>query len=104
MWKYVNHSVVRDTDWTIRQNDDGTFGSEQVNRAILLDIRAELKLLNAHFRCYNFVRIPMILDAIARDTRLASRPERRREENARKAKAAARHLQKTVVRQSMGGE
>lgn len=39
-----------------------------VNRALLMDIRDELKKLNRVFECYNFVRIPRVLDRIQRNT------------------------------------
>ena len=51
MGKLVHHHTLRDSAWKVWQNDDGTYGAEGVNRAILLDIRAELKRLNAIFSC-----------------------------------------------------
>lgn len=59
----------RNVDWTIKQNSDGTFPTEQATIAILLDIRQELKKLNGVFECGNFLRIPRILDAIRLNTR-----------------------------------
>ena len=49
---------------------------ELVPVALLMDIRDELKALNAHLRCHNFVQIPTILRGIRR--KLPTRRPRRK--------------------------
>ena len=41
---------------------------ERVNTAILMDIRDELKRLNAAIYCQNFIQIPRVLRDIRRNT------------------------------------
>lgn len=41
---------------------------DQVQIAVLMDIRDELQTLNAVFRCRNFLEIPVVLRAIRRNT------------------------------------
>jgi hypothetical protein len=43
----------RDIDWQIYRNDDNTYPANSVDRAIMLDIREELKKLNAVMQCPN---------------------------------------------------
>lgn len=48
---------------------------EDVKVALLMDIRDELKKLNQTFDCYNFQRIPLVLDGIRKNT---TKPKRRK--------------------------
>jgi len=48
---------------------------DQVNAAILMDIREELRNLNTLLRCPNFIRIPNKLDKIVVNTQ---KPKRKR--------------------------
>lgn len=48
---------------------------EQVNTAILMDIRDELRTLNRVFQCSNFLRIPSVLNEIRLNT---SKPKRKK--------------------------
>lgn len=62
----------RDRDWNLPE----TLGSyDQVNAALLMDIRDELKTLNRLLRCPNFINIPSKLDAIRRNT---AKPKRKK--------------------------
>jgi len=49
---------------------------EKVPICLLYDIRRELRSLNAHLRCHNFVQIPTILRGIRR--KLPTPPPRRK--------------------------
>ena len=51
--------------WTLPDNLDSW---DQVNAAILMDIRDELQMLNRVMQCRNVLRIPGILDSIAKNT------------------------------------
>lgn len=48
---------------------------EQLNTAVLMDIRDELKTLNKLLHCSNFIEIPHILRVIRRNT---TKPRRRK--------------------------
>lgn len=57
----------KDVDWTMPEKmSNGTW--EQVGIIVLMDIRDEMKALNALLRCPNFTQIPAKLDAIKRNT------------------------------------
>lgn len=58
-------------DWNLG-DPPGTW--EQVQVAVLMDIRDELQKLNSHLRCYNFTRIPQVLDKINKNVAPARRP------------------------------
>jgi len=62
----------KDEDWNLPER---LIGWDQVNAAILMDIRAELKRLNTLLHCGNFIRIPAVLDKINANTR---KPKRKR--------------------------
>ena len=68
MSKPVNYSKVANADWDVWQNDDGLYSDDSVTRAILLDIRRELRTLNQLLHCPNFVGIPATLRGIAKNT------------------------------------
>jgi hypothetical protein len=53
----------KDVDWTL---PDKLATWDQVNTSILLDIRDELKSLNALLHCQNFQQIPQVLRGIRR--------------------------------------
>lgn len=55
----------KDVEWNI---PNPALSWEQVNAAVLMDIRDELKRLNNLFHCINFMNIPSKLDAIKRNT------------------------------------
>lgn len=77
MSKIVKHSQVANTLWGVWQTDEGKYDSNNVQRAILLDIRAELQRLNSLLHCQNFLAIPRTLQRM--DRRLAAKaPLRRR--------------------------
>lgn len=66
---FVPYHTVRDAQWHVRQTDEQMYSDEAVQRAILLDIREQLRALNRVFACPNFLRIPGVLDTIARQTK-----------------------------------
>jgi len=59
----------KDANWILRENRDGTVVSDDARLAVLMDIRDELKTLNALLSCTNFVGIPTTLRTIARNTK-----------------------------------
>lgn len=65
----------RDRDWGILRNLDGTVPYDGCHLAVLMDIRDELKRLNSVLGCCNMLRIPRVLDSIAKNTR---RPKRKK--------------------------
>lgn len=62
----------KDKSWIVADANGKLYGAEfgfqPQMLATMMDIRDELKALNAHLRCYNFVRIPKILDRISANT------------------------------------
>jgi hypothetical protein len=62
------YSELADTTWSIWQNENGTYPVDQVKLVLLLDIREELKKLNATLRCQETQRIPRYLRRIANNT------------------------------------
>lgn len=60
----------KDAEWNLPPGETrGSIGHwNALQSAILMDIRDELKKLNRVFECYNFVRIPRVLDRIQRNT------------------------------------
>lgn len=56
----------KDVNWTFP--DSGEVRWSQIPTAILMDIRDELKSLNALLHCGNFQRIPTTLRTISRNT------------------------------------
>jgi len=62
----------KDGDWKL---PDRCADWTQVEVAILMDIRDELKQLNRLLRCPNFLAIPYTLNKIERNTR---KPKRRK--------------------------
>ena len=78
----------KDADWQVCSDDGRIADWNQCILSVLMDLRDELKRANQVWTCYNFQRIPGILDAIARE---ANRQERLRKKRlaARRAKAKA---------------
>lgn len=62
----------KDTNWNL---PDRVETWEQAQVALLMDIRSELKALNSTLSCYNFLRIPRVLDSIRKNT---VKPRRRK--------------------------
>lgn len=66
----------KDANWNLGGKSEGTAVDwQQVTIAVLMDIRDEIKQLNRVFGCHNCLRIPIILDKIAANTK---RPRRKR--------------------------
>lgn len=51
---------------------------EMAQIAVLMDIRAELRRLNAIFHCQNFLEVPTILRDIRKQTKKPRRPRKAR--------------------------
>lgn len=75
MSKWVSHDSVRNSNWRIIENDEGRYDTDQVQRAILLDIREELRALNRLLNCQNTIAIPGLLRDIRRNT---TKPKKKR--------------------------
>lgn len=68
MRKSRPHSAVAGTTWSIWQNEDGTYAIDQATLAVLIDIREELKKINATLRCPSTQGIPRYLRRISANT------------------------------------
>ena len=68
----------KDRTWIVTDDSTGArVGTwDQVQVALLMDLRDELKKLNALLHCHNFVAIPQKLDAIKRNTTKKKRPKK----------------------------
>ena len=75
MSKKVSRDITRGWNWTLWQNDDGTFPHEQARLSVLMDIRDELQRLNAVLHCHNFLDIPHKLERIKRNTAKKRKPK-----------------------------
>lgn len=59
----------KDENWEVPTSVEGAVKSwDYVPIVVLMDIRDELKRLNAALHCHNFLAIPHKLDAIKRNT------------------------------------
>jgi hypothetical protein len=59
----------KNAQWSLRGNDaDPTVSHDNIQLALLMDIRDELQALNSLFRCGNFLEIPHTLKRISRNT------------------------------------
>lgn len=65
---WVPYDRVRNNDWKIWQNDEGTYSKGDARDAVLMDIRQELRNLNRILGCSNFLAVPATLRQIARNT------------------------------------
>lgn len=63
----------KDSDWNLP--DSLSWG--QVEVAVLMDIRDELKRLNSLLRCPNFIGIPFRLEQIVKNTKKPKRKRRK---------------------------
>lgn len=59
----------KDAQWHVADDAGRVTQWDQVQVAILMDLRDELKKLNAVFSCHNFLEVPQILREIRRNTR-----------------------------------
>lgn len=59
----------KDAQWLVGDADGQVVSWDEVQVAILMDIRDELKRLNAVLHCGNFLDIPRKLDRIERNTK-----------------------------------
>ena len=65
----------KDSNWRLPTNSAGQISEWQyVPIAVLMDIRDELKRLNALLHCHNFTDIPHKLDRIKRNTAKKRKP------------------------------
>jgi len=56
----------KDYDWNVCRNADGTYSIDLIKVNLLMDIRDELKRLNALLNCPHFTGIPTTLRSIRR--------------------------------------
>lgn len=68
----------KDCNWNLREGKPGEQGQtlhdvKTIQAALLMDIRDELKQLNALLACPRFIGIPTTLDHIAANTRKPKR-------------------------------
>lgn len=73
MSKLVNYNVVKDVLWKIWQTDDASYNENQVELAVLMDIRSELKRLNTVMQCPNVAAGFRALAHVARDEKAFKR-------------------------------
>lgn len=57
-----------DVDWNVLDKEGNIGTWERAQLAVLMDVRRELKSLNALLHCYNFQQIPHKLERISRNT------------------------------------
>lgn len=75
----------KDVDWNNgEETGENRTNSDQATRAVLMDIRDELKQLNRVFGCYRFQGIPNTLKTIDRRLQQAGCLTRRRKNANRK--------------------
>ncbi len=66
----------RDVDWAITPDTDGAYTWDQIHTLVLMDIRQELRNLNARLSCTNLIRMQRTLDRIS--AHAARIPKRRK--------------------------
>lgn len=64
----------KNINWYVADEDGVTRSTEAAHLAVLMDVRDELKRLNALLHCHNAVEVPNILRTIAANTK----PKRRK--------------------------
>lgn len=57
-----------DAQWSVPVDEKGVYHVSHAQLAALMDIRRELKKLNAVFSCKNFQNVPKILKQIRKNT------------------------------------
>lgn len=62
-----------DVDWSVREENGAVPTWERVSIAVLMDIRRELRKLNAVLACPNFTAIPHTLREIQANTKKPKR-------------------------------
>lgn len=71
-------SAARNLNWTVHITDDNCWSYEQIQVALLNDIRAELREVRnrlAPLQCPNFLAIPQTLKRISRNTAKKRKPK-----------------------------
>lgn len=66
---------TKDWEWTHGPEASGTYCYDGAHLAVLMDIRDELKSLNAVLHCHNFMDIPHKLERIKRNTARKRKPK-----------------------------
>ena len=67
----------KDINWNLHDNLSIDGGYQAIACAVLMDIRDELKRINATLGCHNFLNIPCKLDDIIQNTARKRRKPRR---------------------------
>lgn len=65
--KLVDNLSARNIEWQLWKDDSG-YAGQQIQLALLMDIRRELQRLNCLLNCPRFTGIPSILTEIERNT------------------------------------
>ena len=81
--KAFKYREKADGNWTLNGYDNGSLTTADAELAVLMDIREQLKKLNALFHCSKFVCIPITLSRIADNT---AKPKRKRKTKPRGVK------------------
>lgn len=68
----------KDKNWIVTEEDGTVRTWEQVQVALLMDIRDELKRLNNVLQCPNFIAVPSKLDLIRQELKEVRRNTRKR--------------------------
>lgn len=75
----------RDVEWRLTPEDgDNTYSWTQVKVGVLMDIRAELRKLNALLGCHRFVAVPTTLKEIRAAVRRLPVPRKKRRSRRRR--------------------
>lgn len=64
----------KDKNWAVANDEGKTLSWDEVQVAVMMDIRDELKRLNAVLHCPNFLDIPHKLERIKRNTTKKRKP------------------------------
>lgn len=79
MDEHVPHESAKDLNWNLVGTAKPiALATDQATLAVLMDIRRELKKLNAVFACPNAQRIPFVLDQIQKNTRKPAKKKRKK--------------------------
>jgi hypothetical protein len=98
MRRTVSYEIAAQSDWSIDRNPDGKYPYDQVALVLLMDIRAELRKINATLRCEETQDIPRLLRAIRRNTSKPRLPGRRGRLRGGRASAKSRPSRKAPGR------
>jgi len=73
----VSENRFKDTVWQVNKGLDGMISFPGAQLTVLMDIRDELKKLNALLHCSNFTAIPHVMREVARNTKPKKRKRKK---------------------------